>query len=103
MEAEERKARSWQLLHRLFTEADGGTARASDFEELGKPIGLGAQDSRELAEFLKGEGLLEFKDGRRVALTEKGIQEMKATLEDPQQATAHFAGVAVTQSGPGNA
>ena len=103
MEAEDKKARSWQLLHRLYTEADGGAARAADYEELGQPIGLGSEESRELAEFLKGEGLLEFEDGRRVVLTGKGIQEMKATLADPQQATAHFPGVAVTQSGKGNA
>jgi len=91
MSLEEKKKKRFELLKVLYDATGGSQFKWLPLADLGNLIGLDREQTMLAGEYLKGEGLLEFKAfGPLVGITHEGIREIEEALEHPDRPTDHF-------------
>jgi hypothetical protein len=87
----EKKAQRLRFLHALYNATDGDGTQLVDMWELGQELGLQSTDTQKVAEYLDGEGLIEFRVlGGGIAITHEGVVQVEAALSKPDEATQYF-------------
>jgi len=90
----------FQYLNKLYETVDGREDRYASYEKVGEEFGFDKDLSYRIAEYLKGEFLLEFVTlGGGIKITHFGIQEVEQALAEPDQSTTHFMPVNVINIG----
>ena len=89
--AEKQNARL-SFLKALYDKAEGSEDHEFDMNELGEELGLSADETSAVVDYLDGEGLLaaEGSLGGGIRLSHAGIVEVEQAIQQPQRATQHF-------------
>lgn len=84
----------------LYDATGGNQFKWLPLADLGNLVGLDREQTMLAGEYLKGEGLLEFKAfGPMVGITHQGIREIEEALEHPDRPTDHFLPVNIIKIG----
>jgi len=87
---EEKRRKRLQFMHRLH-EATGGSELAGVNQfELGSELGWSGEETQQVVEYLKGQGLLEYRGLGGIGITHPGVVEVEESLSNPRQETEHF-------------
>lgn len=87
----ELRAKRFEFLNALYKATGGSRYQFVEMYELGQPLGLGRDETENVADYLQGQGLLMFPVlGGMVAITQAGIVEVETALSAPEQSTEHF-------------
>lgn len=89
---EEMKKKRFQFLHKLYEMAEGTQRASFNMYEIGKKVGFDEELTKNIAEYLMAEGLIESRaiGGGRVAITHQGTCEVEDALSYPDTPTTHF-------------
>lgn len=91
MSLEAKKKARFRLLHALYDITDGNLHKWLPLFDVGGHIGLSREETLLAGDYLKGEGLLEYRaTGPTVGLTHHGVKEVEDALEHPDRPTQHF-------------
>jgi len=97
---EEMKKKRFQFLYKLYELSRGSEMKWSDTREINSTLGFDDQEVSNIAQYLKGEYLLEFKTmSGAIAISHWGIKEVEDALSNPDRPTTHFLPVNVISIG----
>lgn len=75
----------------LFDATDASCEPVVDMWKLGKSLGFSRQETSDVQRYLQQEGLVEnFALGGAIRLTHQGLCEVEASIDEPDEPTAHF-------------
>ena len=81
----------FSLLRALYDSSEGDPLALVPLDPLAQQIGVDRRQAMLAAEYLKGEGLLEFKTfGPTIAITHQGVVEVERALAAPDEPTDYF-------------
>ena len=88
---ERRKEIRFKFLHRLYELTDTNQLASVSMWDIGKEYDLEQQETINITDYLRGEGLLEYSAlGGWISITHYGILEVEQALSSPQEPTEHF-------------
>jgi hypothetical protein len=86
-----KKAQRFKFVKQLYNETEGNVNSLIDMWQLGQQLGFTSDETQNVADYLSGEGLIEFRAiGGIVGITHRGIQEVEEALDNPDRPTRHF-------------
>lgn len=89
---DEKRAMRAAFMRLLYEETNGSTNATANEKELGLRFGWDDGTTDLVAEYLQGEGLLEYVAfGGTIAITHAGVVEVEQGLRTPGEPTSHFA------------
>jgi hypothetical protein len=98
---EERRAKRFKFLELLYDKVSGDEFDVYSVNLLGRDLGFDETEAGRIAQYLAGEGLIEFQamgDGGMVSLTHAGVREIDEALTNKDTPTAHFPPLNVTNN-----
>lgn len=88
---EQIKADRFRVLNHLYELTKGNEAQVEDMWEIGEKLGLQRDETKRIAQYLKGEGLIETVTmGGGISITHYGIVQVEDALSHPETATEYF-------------
>jgi hypothetical protein len=91
MSAEERIARRFRFLKRLYDVTDGNKFASETVEQLASDTGIDVDEATNIAQYLAGKNLIQWRTMRGdVSITEWGVDEVERAESDPKEATLYF-------------
>jgi hypothetical protein len=93
----ELKKKRTQFMHAVYEMTEGNELKSINMWQLGEKLGFGQRSELtfKIYQYLIGEGLIKGTGmGGEMGITHRGIKEVEAALENPQQSTEHFAPLA---------
>ena len=88
---EQLQKKRFEFLHKLYEQSAGSENGMFLMWELGRNLGLNADEVSNVVEFLSGEKLIKHVAiGGYIGLTHHGRKEVEQALTKPQQSTTHF-------------
>lgn len=88
---EQKKVRRLQLMRVLYEATDGNRLISLPFDALIIGLPWSREEAEATADYLSGEGLLEWGMGNQVSITHRGVVEVEEALSHPSRPTEHFA------------
>jgi hypothetical protein len=80
-----------QYINKLYEILGGSRNKGINCDELGKKLGFSGEETDDIVEYLKEEGLLEFTSlGGQITITHRGIVEVETALLHPDEPTHYF-------------
>ena len=97
---EEMKRKRFRFLHRLYELTGGDESKLFDMFQIGKELGFDMDLTNNIAQYLKGEGLIEVLalDGI-IGILHWGVREVEEALSNPDTPTCHFPPVNIISIG----
>ncbi|HPO82425.1 MAG TPA: hypothetical protein PK487_05610 [bacterium] len=90
-EVEEMKKKRFQFLYRLYKLTGGDEFKEEDMFKIGKELGFDKDLTDKIVQYLKGEGLIEFRAmGGIIGITHRGTHEIEEALSKSDTPTEHF-------------
>jgi len=100
---EEMKKKRFQFLHRLYELTGGNEFKWFNMFQIGKELGFEDDVTLNIAQYLEGEGLVEFRAlGDKIGITHEGIQQVEEALSNPDKPTCFFPAVNIISVGQMN-
>ena len=88
---EEMKKKRFQFLYRLYELSEGDESKWFNMFQIGEKLGFDSDLTEKIAQYLKGEGLIEFQGiSGIIGITHRGIREVEEALSHPNIPTSHF-------------
>jgi|GEM_PF-958962 len=96
---EQRKAARFKMLEKIYSEVGGFENSYFDIYQIGETLNFSTDLTIATAEYLKNEGLIEYKALNGVAgITHYGIVQYEQALRKPEQESRHFLPVSIIQN-----
>jgi hypothetical protein len=76
-------------LNTLYDESDGNRFLLYKKQDIGREIGLGANEAENIVDYLRNEGLVDTTK-EEVAISHNGIKEVETARKNPEKPTDHF-------------
>lgn len=97
---EQKKANRFRYLNRLYEITNGDSHKFVPADELGAELGLDREQSLAIAQYLKGEGLIEYRTfGPTISITHYGVVEVERAVSEPDTPTHYFPPVNIINVG----
>ena len=87
---EQRRRQRFEFLRSLYQMSRGSERVLFYVEEIGAAVGLAEADAHTAAHYLAEKGLIRVVMRNIIAISQGGIDELEAALEQPEQPTPHF-------------
>jgi len=99
-EIEEKKKKRFQFLHRLYELTGGDELKCFDISTIGKELGFDSNLTRNIVQYLKGEGLIKvIGDQGLIGISHPGTIEVEKALSSPDTPTSYFPPVNIISIG----
>lgn len=90
-EITELKKKRFLFLKTIYTESKGNELTSFNMFEVGKHLGFEISETKNIAHYLNGEGLIKFfAMGGEIVITHPGIVEVEKVLSKPDESTKYF-------------
>jgi len=100
---EDMEKKRFQFLRRLYELTGGDECKLFDKLQIGKELGFEDDVTKNIAQYLNGEGLVEFRAlGDKIGITHEGIQQVEEALSNPDKPTYFFPAVNIISVGQMN-
>jgi len=87
----QKKTQRFQFLKALYDTTDGDSTQMLDMWQLGEDLTFDSDDTQKVAEYLSGEGLIEFRAiGGVIGITHYGVVQVEKALSKPEEPTQYF-------------
>jgi hypothetical protein len=97
---EDMKKKRFQFLHRLYELTGGDEFKGFNMFQIGEELGFDRNLTTNIAYYLKGEGLIEFRAlGGIIGISHLGVREVEEALSKPDTSTYHFLPVNIISVG----
>jgi len=88
---EEKRAQRFEFLKVIYDKTEGSQTNFLDMWDIGDELGWDRQTTEITAQYLVGEGLIEFHAlGGILGITHFGVKEIEHAVQNPNEATAYF-------------
>ncbi len=86
----QKKQQRYDFLKKLYDKTDGKDLVPVNFDGFAEELGLNKEATRDVIQYLKGEGLVRQHTQELVSITHAGVLEVEETMEHPDRPTSHF-------------
>ncbi len=83
----------FKFLHLLYEKTEGSATKFLREREIGEELGFDKDLTYRIAEYLKGEMLLDYPEFGSVNITHEGVIEVETALQNPEESTNYFPAV----------